>query len=124
MDRLFFALASLSALTGVALGAFAAHGLKERLAPELLATFEVGVRYQMYHAFALIAAAWAYARWPGSAALAAGWFFLAGTVLFSGSLYALSLAGARWLGMVAPAGGLCFLAGWVCLAWSGWMSAR
>jgi uncharacterized membrane protein YgdD (TMEM256/DUF423 family) len=120
MDRLFFALGSISALIGVALGAFAAHGLKERLAPELLATFEVGVRYQMYHAFALIAVAWACTRWPGPVPIVAGWLFLAGTVLFSGSLYLLSLTGARWLGAVAPLGGLAFLAGWACLAWNAW----
>jgi uncharacterized membrane protein YgdD (TMEM256/DUF423 family) len=88
----------------------------------MLATFEVGVRYQMYHAFALIAVAWACARWPGAASAAAGWLFVAGTVLFSGSLYVLALSGARWLGMVAPLGGLAFLAGWACLAWSAWSS--
>ena len=120
MDRLFFALGSLSALLGVALGAFAAHGLKERLTPDLLATFETGVRYQMYHAFALIAAAWACTRWPGSLPAASGWLFVAGTVLFSGSLYVLALAGIRWLGAVAPIGGLAFLAGWACLAWGAW----
>lgn len=120
MDRVFFALGSLSALIGVALGAFAAHGLKERLAPEMLAIFETGVRYQMYHAFALIAVAWACTRWPGPVANLSGWLFVAGTLLFSGSLYVLALSGARWLGMVAPAGGLAFLAGWGCLAWSAW----
>ena len=120
MDRLFFALGSLSALLGVALGAFAAHGLKERLGTELLATFEVGVRYQMYHAFALIAVAWAGTRWPGTVVTAAGWLFLAGTVLFSGSLYVLALTGVRWLGAITPFGGLAFLAGWACLAWSAW----
>jgi uncharacterized membrane protein YgdD (TMEM256/DUF423 family) len=78
MDRLLFVLGSVSGLIGVALGAFAAHGLKERLAPELLATFEVGVRYQMYHAFALIAAAWACARWLGMVAPVGGLAFLAG----------------------------------------------
>jgi uncharacterized membrane protein YgdD (TMEM256/DUF423 family) len=117
MDRLFFALGSLSAFLGVALGAFAAHGLKSRLGPELLATFETGVRYQMYHALALLAVGWAQARWPGGAITASGWLFVAGTLLFSGSLYALSLTGARWLGAVAPVGGLAFLAGWLCLAW-------
>ena len=120
MDRLFFALGSLSALIGVALGAFAAHGLKARLAPELLVTFEVGVRYQMYHAFALIAVAWACTRWPGTLVTASGWLFVAGTLLFSGSLYALGLSGMRWLGMVTPLGGLAFLAGWACLAWGAW----
>jgi uncharacterized membrane protein YgdD (TMEM256/DUF423 family) len=123
MDRLFFMLGALSGFIGVALGAFAAHGLKSRLTPELLATFEIGVRYQMYHAFALIAVSWACTRWPGAAATAAGWLFVAGTVLFAGSLYVLALTGARWLGMVAPVGGLAFLAGWACLAWSAWSSA-
>jgi uncharacterized membrane protein YgdD (TMEM256/DUF423 family) len=123
MDRLFLALGSVSALIGVALGAFAAHGLKERLAPELLATFEVGVRYQMYHAFALIAVAWACTRWPGALVAASGWLFVAGTLLFSGSLYALCISGEKWLGAVTPAGGLAFLAGWLCLAWGAWQGA-
>ena len=118
MERVFFALGSSSALLAVALGAFAAHGLKARLAPDLLAVFETGVRYQMYHALALLAAAWAVGRWPGSAASAGGWLFVAGTLLFSGSLYALSLGGPRWLGPVTPLGGLAFLAGWACLAWA------
>jgi uncharacterized membrane protein YgdD (TMEM256/DUF423 family) len=120
MERLFFALGSLSALVAVALGAFAAHGLKSRLAPEMLAVFETGVRYQMYHALALLAAAWAHARWPGAMAAAGGWLFVAGTLLFSGSLYALALTGLRWLGPVTPLGGLAFLAGWACLAWAAW----
>ncbi len=117
MDRLFFALGALSGFLAVALGAFAAHGLKSRLTAELLATFETGVRYQMYHALALLAAAWALARWPGPVAAASGWLFVAGTLLFSGSLYALSLTGEKWLGAVTPVGGLAFLAGWLCLAW-------
>jgi uncharacterized membrane protein YgdD (TMEM256/DUF423 family) len=117
-DRLFFALGSASAFLAVALGAFAAHGLKSRLAPDMLAVFEVGVRYQMYHALALLAVAWAATRWPGTAVTASGWLFVAGTVIFSGSLYALSLTGMRWLGAVTPVGGLAFLAGWACLAWA------
>ena len=120
MDRLFFLLGTLSAFIAVALGAFAAHGLKARLTPELLATFEVGARYQMYHALALLGAAWACTRWPGSAALAAGWLFVAGTVLFSGSLYLLALTGAKGLGAITPFGGLAFLAGWACLAFAAW----
>jgi uncharacterized membrane protein YgdD (TMEM256/DUF423 family) len=120
VDRLFFVLGSVSAFIGVALGAFAAHGLKARLPLELLATFEVGVRYQMYHALALLAVAWACARWPGGAALAAGWLFVAGTVLFSGSLYLLSLTGEKWLGAITPFGGLAFLAGWAFLAAAAW----
>jgi len=120
MDRMFFALGGLSGFIGVALGAFAAHGLKGHLAPELLATFEIGVRYQMFHALALLAVGWAHTRWPGAVLAAGGWLFVAGTLLFSGSLYALSLTGEKWLGAVAPAGGLAFLAGWLCLAWGAW----
>jgi uncharacterized membrane protein YgdD (TMEM256/DUF423 family) len=116
VDRLFFALGSVSALVAVAAGAFGAHALRARLGPELLAVFETGARYQMYHALALLAVAWAANRWPGTMVVWAGWLFVAGTLLFSGSLYALSLSGARWLGAVTPLGGLCFLAGWLCLA--------
>jgi len=116
MDRVFFAAGAVSALVGVAVGAFGAHGLKNRLDAEALAVFEVGARYQMYHAFGLIAAAWAWSRWPGTLAAAGGWLFVAGTLLFSGSLYALSLSGVRWLGAITPLGGLAFLAGWLCLA--------
>ena len=117
MDRAFFAIGALSALLAVGLGAFGAHGLRHRLVPDMLSTFEVGVRYQLYHALALLAVAWASTRWPGSAVTAAGWLFVAGTLLFSGSLYLLSLTGQRWLGAVTPLGGACFLAGWLGLAW-------
>ncbi|MFQ5612415.1 MAG: DUF423 domain-containing protein [Anaerolineae bacterium] len=120
MERLFFALGSLSALLAVAAGAFGAHALRERLSADLLATFETGARYQMYHALGLLAVAWAVTRWPGALTTAAGWLFLAGTVLFSGSLYVLSLSGLRWLGAITPLGGVAFLAGWLCLAWSAW----
>jgi uncharacterized membrane protein YgdD (TMEM256/DUF423 family) len=120
LDRFFFLAGTLSGFVAVALGAFAAHGLRAKVAPELLATFEVGVRYEMYHALALLGVAWACTRWPGGAALAAGWLFVAGTVLFSGSLYALALTGEKWLGAVTPLGGLAFLAGWVCLAAAAW----
>lgn len=118
MDRVFFALGSLSGLLAVGLGAFGAHALRGRLAPEMLETFETAVRYQLFHALALLAAAWAVTRWPGTAANASGWLFLAGTVLFSGSLYALTLSGLRWFGAITPLGGLAFIAGWACLAWS------
>jgi uncharacterized membrane protein YgdD (TMEM256/DUF423 family) len=115
MDRLFFSLGAASAFLSVAAGAFGAHALRARLSPELLAAFETSARYQMYHALALIAAAWASAQWPGPLPRAAGWLFVAGTVLFSGSLYALALSGLRWLGAMTPLGGVAFLAGWVCL---------
>jgi uncharacterized membrane protein YgdD (TMEM256/DUF423 family) len=116
MDRLFFSLGAVSAFVSVAAGAFGAHALRARLSPELLAVFETGARYQMYHALGLIAAGWAAARWPGALPQYAGWLFLAGTVLFSGSLYALALSGVRWLGAITPFGGVAFLAGWICLA--------
>lgn len=123
MIRQFLVLGSCSAFLAVALGAFGAHALKDRLAPDLLAVFEVGVRYQMYHAIGLIAVAWALAQFPEANIGAAGWLFVAGTVIFSGSLYVLSLTGLRWLGAVTPIGGVCFLAGWAWLAWGVWKSA-
>jgi uncharacterized membrane protein YgdD (TMEM256/DUF423 family) len=118
MDRTFFGLGAVFAFLGVALGAFAAHALRGSLGAADLATFETGVRYQVYHALALLATAWAASRWPGGTAHAAGWLFVAGIVLFSGSLYALVLAGQRWMGAVTPFGGLCFLAAWALLAWT------
>ena len=117
MDRFFFIAGSISAFLGVALGAFAAHGLRTKLSPEMFNIFEVGVRYHMYHALALLAVAWASSRWPGGSITAAGWLFLAGTIIFSGSLYLLSLTGLRWLGAITPVGGLAFLLGWLLLAW-------
>ncbi|OGK97963.1 MAG: hypothetical protein A3I14_12975 [Candidatus Rokubacteria bacterium RIFCSPLOWO2_02_FULL_73_56] len=118
MARFFFVLGAVSAALAVALGAFAAHGLRGRVAPELLQTFETGARYHMYHALGLLAAAWAATRWPGGATTAAGWLFVAGTVLFAGSLYLLVLTGQRWLGAVTPLGGAAFIAGWLALAWA------
>jgi len=120
MDRLFFAFGALSGFVGVALGAFGAHALKSRLDADLLANFEVGVRYQMYHAFALLAVGWAQTRWPGAVLNASGWLFVAGSLIFSGSLYFLTLTGLRWLGAITPVGGAALLAGWLCLAWAVW----
>jgi uncharacterized membrane protein YgdD (TMEM256/DUF423 family) len=118
MDRLFLGLGALSAFVSVAAGAFGAHALKARLSADLLAVFETGARYQMYHSLGLIAVAWAHARWPGGVTVAAGWLLVAGTVLFSGSLYALALSGVRVLGAVTPFGGAAALAGWLLLAWA------
>lgn len=115
MDRLFFVLGALSAFCSVAAGAFGAHALRERLTPQYLAVFETAARYQMYHGLALLAVGWAASRWPGTLTQWAGWLFVAGTVLFSGSLYALALTGVRWLGAITPLGGVAFLAGWLCL---------
>jgi uncharacterized membrane protein YgdD (TMEM256/DUF423 family) len=120
MERVFLILGSLSAGAAVALGAFGAHTLRGRLSPEMLEVFETGVRYQMYHALALLAVAWATARWPMAGVGGAGWLFVAGTLLFSGSLYVLVLTGVRWLGAVTPLGGLAFILGWVVLAWRVW----
>jgi uncharacterized membrane protein YgdD (TMEM256/DUF423 family) len=120
MDRVFFIVGSLSAFLAVGLGAFGTHALKARLAADLLAVFEIGVRYQMVHALAMLAVAWAHTRWPGAVLTAGGWLFVAGTVLFSGSLYLMALTGTRWLGAITPIGGVAWLAAWLCLAWAAW----
>jgi uncharacterized membrane protein YgdD (TMEM256/DUF423 family) len=120
MERLFFLVGSISALIAVVLGAFGAHGLKGRLTTEMLNAFEVGVRYQMYHALALLAVAWALSRWPRAEVTVAGWLFVAGTIIFSGSLYLLSLTGVRWIGAITPIGGVAFLLGWLSLVWGVW----
>jgi uncharacterized membrane protein YgdD (TMEM256/DUF423 family) len=120
MERLFFLVGSISALIAVVLGAFGAHGLKGRLTTEMLNAFEVGVRYQMYHALALLAVAWALSRWPRAEVTVAGWLFVAGTIIFSGSLYLLSLTGIRWIGAITPIGGVAFLLGWLSLVWGVW----
>lgn len=116
MERLFVIIGALSGAIGVGAGAFGAHALRARLEPRMLEVFETGARYQMYHAIALLGVAWVASRWPGSLSTASGWLFLAGTVLFSGSLYAMALTGVRALGAITPIGGVCFIAGWVCLA--------
>jgi len=116
--RLFFILGSVLAGLAVAVGAFAAHGLRATLSAADLATFETAVRYQMYHALALLAVAGAVARWGSPTAVAAGWFFTIGIVIFSGSLYVLVLTGPRWLGAITPIGGAAFLVGWALLAWT------
>ena len=121
MERFFFILGSIFGGLAVAFGAFGAHALKDRLTTDASSTFETAVRYQMYHALALLALTVAISRWPGSKLPnAAGWLFVAGIVLFSGSLYLLSLIGARWLGAIAPLGGVAFIAGWLCLALVAW----
>lgn len=120
MDRLFFGLACVSAGVAVALGAFAAHGLRNRLVPDMLSVFEIGVRYQMYHALALLGVALAHARWPTMSIAVAAWLFVAGTLVFSGSLYVMAVTGQRWLGAVTPLGGAAFIAGWIALAWGVW----
>ena len=118
MQRLFFAFGSGFALIAVITGAFAAHALKTRLSPDMFTTFEVAVRYQMYHALGLIVVAWAASQWSSQLITASGWLFVAGIVIFSGSLYILSLTGVRWLGAITPIGGVAFIIGWGCLLWA------
>lgn len=118
MDRTFFALGSFLAFIAVALGAFGAHSLQGTFAPGMAQVYETGVRYHFYHALGLLAVGLAASRWPGAATTLAGWLFVAGIVLFSGSLYLLSITGIRVLGAITPLGGLAFLAGWLILGWT------
>jgi uncharacterized membrane protein YgdD (TMEM256/DUF423 family) len=133
MDRAFLVLACALGLLGVALGAFGSHALRARLSPERLGQFETGVRYQLWHALALFPVVLVdsihvapMGGWTGFAPLLAtrgfdlwsalaGWLFVAGIVLFSGSLYALALTGVRRWGAVTPFGGVCLLLGWLAL---------
>jgi uncharacterized membrane protein YgdD (TMEM256/DUF423 family) len=115
-EQLWFTAGALLALLAVGLGAFAAHGLRARLSADSLALFETAARYQMYHALALLAVAYAAQRWGAGTASVAGALFVAGILLFSGSLYALALTGQKALGIITPFGGLAFLSGWAVLA--------
>jgi uncharacterized membrane protein YgdD (TMEM256/DUF423 family) len=119
MPSLFIALAAINGFIAVGLGAFAAHGLKNRLPEDLLAIFQTGVQYQMYHALALFGVGLLAMQLSDSALLrASGWAFVVGIVIFSGSLYVLSLSGIRWLGAITPIGGVAFLIGWALLAFA------
>jgi len=121
--RIILLFATLSGAIAVALGAFAAHGLKAQLAPYLLDVFKTGVQYQAWHSLALLGCGiWARIM-PTKAVLYAALFFAVGILLFSGSLYALALTGIKWFGPVTPMGGICFIIGWVALAVSAWRSA-
>lgn len=109
----------------VVFGAFAAHGLKGRLDPRMLAVFEIGVRYQMYHALALVAVAAGAAKlWSHSLTATACWAWILGITLFSGSLYLLALTGVRWIGFITPFGGVSFIVGWALLAIAAWAASR
>ncbi|MCA9970340.1 MAG: DUF423 domain-containing protein [Anaerolineales bacterium] len=121
MERIFVMLGSVLMLVGVGIGAFGAHGLSAYLARhDLAGTFETAVRYHVYHALALFAAAWAAEKWGGPLPTWAGYLFVAGIVLFSGSLYLLVATRRGWLGAITPLGGVAFLAGWACLALAAW----
>jgi uncharacterized membrane protein YgdD (TMEM256/DUF423 family) len=110
------AIGALNGALAVAAGAFGAHALRERLDQRALEVFEVGARYHLIHAVAMVLAGALVVR----GASTAGWLFMVGIVLFSGSLYALALTGTKGLGAITPIGGLAFLAGWIWLAWSAW----
>lgn len=120
MARLFLMFAACSAFFAVALGAFAAHGLKGQLTPAALSTFQTAVNYQFYHALALLGLAALLYRQATPWLTAAGSFFVVGTLLFSGSLYLLALGGPRWSGPITPIGGVAFLCGWFCLFFASW----
>lgn len=107
---------ALMGFSAVALGAFGAHALKDKLAPDLLSIYEVGVNYHMYHALATFVAVWISLIAPGMLASLSGWLFVGGTLIFSGSLYLLAMTGIRTFGAITPIGGLLFLAGWLCVA--------
>lgn len=116
-DRVFALAGTLLAGIAVAGGAFGAHALRQRLSAELLAIFETGIRYQMYHGLALLAVALLLPRLQAPQVTWAGWAFIGGVLVFSGSLYALALTGTRTWGAVTPIGGVLFLTGWICLGW-------
>ena len=122
MDRTFIIFGSVVMFLAVGLGAFGAHALSDYFLenPDLESSYDTAVRYQMIHGLALFLAAWIVHRWPVNSASIAGWLFVAGILLFSGSLYILALTGLKWMGAIAPLGGLCFLAGWVLIAITAW----
>ena len=121
MTRIFLAIASIFGGISVVFGAFASHALKDRLSDKSLAIWETGTKYQMYHALALMLVAILVSRYPNSTLLTtAGYAFIAGIFIFSGSLYALTLTGIKWLGAITPIGGTAFIIGWLCLAIATW----
>lgn len=122
MDRTFFIAGSIIMLLGVAAGAFGAHGLERYFVehPDLRPTYLTAVRYQLIHGLALLAVAWAATNWPGALVNWAGYAFIAGVIIFSGSLYLLVLTDTSWLGAITPIGGAAMLAGWLLLIVAAW----
>jgi uncharacterized membrane protein YgdD (TMEM256/DUF423 family) len=114
--KIFVILGAVFGALSVAAGAFGAHALRSQLEPRMLEVFETATRYQMYHALALFAAAWLFQQTQSQAAQLAGWAFVAGILLFSGSLYAMIFTGVRGLGAITPLGGVAFMVGWIGLA--------
>lgn len=122
--QILIVIGSLLAALAVAAGAFGAHMLKAVLDPPMLAVFETAVRYQMYHALGIIAVGLVDRLFEASRVTTAAWLLLAGVLLFSGSLYAVSLLGVRWLGAITPIGGVAFILGWSLLGWRIWQAQR
>ena len=121
MPKTFLILGAINAFLCVAIGAFGAHGLKEKLSADMLAVYQTAVQYHFYHALGLVAVGLVLLHFPESRPVAwSGWTMLAGIVLFSGSLYVLSLTGVRWLGAITPLGGVAFLLAWALLAYGVW----
>jgi uncharacterized membrane protein YgdD (TMEM256/DUF423 family) len=120
MARHFLGIGALSAFLAVAAGAFGAHALTGIVSADRLAVWETAARYQMYHALALFAVGYLATQKDAGPARLAGWLFVGGTILFSGSLYLLTLTGITILGAITPLGGLAFLAGWLSIAWAVW----
>ena len=117
--KTFLVIGALAMALGVILGAFGAHGLKNKLTPDLLAVYQTGVEYHLYHALGLILVGVLINQFPQVSGLhTGGWLLLAGILIFSGSLYVLAITGIRWLGAITPIGGTAFIAGWVWIAWS------
>ena len=116
--RLYVLAAAVALAAAVGLGAFGAHAVKPRLAPESFAVYQTAVQYHFWHALGLLGVGILMAQWPTAQALAwTAWLLIAGLFLFSGSLYALALTGAPWLGALTPIGGTAFIAAWLILAW-------
>ena len=116
MSNLFIGLGAINAFISVAMGAFAAHGLKDNLSERYLSVIHTAVDYQFYHALGLVLIGLLYQQNKNKLIVRSGWLMLCGIILFSGSLYVLGLSGTKWLGMITPVGGVCFLIAWLMLA--------
>ena len=124
MSNLFIGIGALSALIAVAAGAFGAHGLKQVLSADMLATYHTAAEYQFMHSIALIAIGTLHKVSARHSHISSAWTMIAGILIFSGSLYVLSLTGVKWLGMITPVGGVCFIVAWLILAFSYLFSSR